>query len=217
MESMNTLSKEDALLFHKLMDSLLLFVNQKTGIIKNYTVVIDNSRLDQLHYKVLLKVAHFNENLERGGEDTEFFYKCVKNGVKIIREKSARVEWGEVKTLYLKTFLQKVFVYSKGDGQAKIWWHPTKQLSSHNIRISAIFTRYLIGTLLLVYSFFNPSSLPYFIILVTLYLFYPIIKWKSLIKGNLARLYLPIIQVLTDFVTMYGFLAGTIGVRSKIK
>jgi len=32
---MNTLSKEEALLFHKLMDSLLLFVNQKTGIIKN--------------------------------------------------------------------------------------------------------------------------------------------------------------------------------------
>ncbi len=32
---MNTLSKEDALLFHKLMDSLLFFVNKKTGIIKN--------------------------------------------------------------------------------------------------------------------------------------------------------------------------------------
>jgi hypothetical protein len=32
---MNTLSKEEALLFHKLMDALLLFVNQKTGIIKN--------------------------------------------------------------------------------------------------------------------------------------------------------------------------------------
>ena len=53
------------------------------------------------------EVGGFNENLERGGEDTEFFYKCVKNGVKIIREKSARVEWGEVKTLYLKTFLQQ--------------------------------------------------------------------------------------------------------------
>ena len=39
------------------------------------------------------EVDGFNENLERGGEDTEFFYKCVKNGVKIVREKSSRVEW----------------------------------------------------------------------------------------------------------------------------
>jgi glycosyltransferase involved in cell wall biosynthesis len=163
------------------------------------------------------EVGGFNENLERGGEDTEFFYKCVKNGVKIIREKSARVEWSEVKTLNLKTFLKKVYVYSKGDGQAKIWWHPTKQLSSHNIRISAIFTRYLIGLFLFVYSFLDSHFFPYFIILIILYLLYPIIKWKSLIRGNLARLYLPIIQVLTDFVTMYGFLAGTIGIRSKNK
>ncbi len=32
---MNTLSKEDALLFHKLMNSLLFYVNKKTNIIKN--------------------------------------------------------------------------------------------------------------------------------------------------------------------------------------
>ena len=32
---MNTLSEKDALLFHTLMNSLLLYVNQKTGIIKN--------------------------------------------------------------------------------------------------------------------------------------------------------------------------------------
>jgi len=41
VNTMNTLSKEDALLFHKLMNSLLFFVNKKTGIIKNATTLKD--------------------------------------------------------------------------------------------------------------------------------------------------------------------------------
>ncbi|MDO8340967.1 MAG: glycosyltransferase, partial [Candidatus Woesebacteria bacterium] len=139
------------------------------------------------------EVGGFNENLERGGEDTEFFYKCVKIGVKIIREKSARVEWSEVRTFNLKQFLKKVFVYSKGDGEAKIWWHPTKQFSSHNIRITAIFIRYLIGLLFFVYCIVNTSFFSYLIVLIIFYLLYPVLKWKSLIKDNKARLLLPVI------------------------
>lgn len=163
------------------------------------------------------EVGGFNENLEKGGEDTEFFYKCVKSGVKIIREKSARVEWSEVKSLDLNKFLKKVFIYSKGDGEARIWWHPTKQFSSHNIRITAIFFRYLIGIIFFVYCFYDPSLYPYLIILIIFYFLYPILKWKNLIKDNMARLLLPVIQVLTDITTMYGFIAGTISVMGKRK
>ncbi len=38
---------------------------EKIGVIKNYIVVLNDSKLNQLHYKVLLKITHFNENLER--------------------------------------------------------------------------------------------------------------------------------------------------------
>lgn len=161
------------------------------------------------------EVGGFNEKLEKGGEDTEFFYKCVKNGVKIIREKSARVEWSEVKNLNLKSFLKKVFVYSKGDGEAKIWWHPTKQLSSHNIRITAIFIRYIIGASLFIYSLFNSNFFGYFLILIVFYFLYPILKWKNLIRNNSSRLLLPFVQILTDITTMYGFIAGTISINRK--
>lgn len=160
------------------------------------------------------EVDGFNENLERGGEDTEFFYKCVKSGVKIVREKSARVEWSEIKSLNLKTFLNKVFVYSKGDGQAKIWWHPTKQLSSHNIKVCLIFVRFIIFLIIFAISILHAT---YYLLLflISIYLLYPILKWKSLIKDNVARILLPIIQILTDITTMYGFLAGTISINGK--
>jgi len=54
---MNTLSKEDSLLFHKLMDSLLLFVNQKTGIIKNAT------NMKELHQKEIEKTELLREKI----------------------------------------------------------------------------------------------------------------------------------------------------------
>lgn len=161
------------------------------------------------------EVGGFNENLERGGEDSEFFYKCVKNNVKIVREKSARVEWSEIREFNLNTFLKKVVVYSKGDGQAKIWWNPAKQFSSHNIKISSIYLRYLIFLILLIFSIIKPYLYIYLVFLLVFYFLYPILKWNYLIKSIKAKLYLPIIQVLTDFTTMYGFIAGTISTRTR--
>lgn len=38
---------------------------EKAGIIKNYIIVINDSKLNQLHYKVLLKISHFTEDVER--------------------------------------------------------------------------------------------------------------------------------------------------------
>lgn len=121
-------------------------------------------------------IGGFNEKLEKGGEDTEFFFRCVKKSVKIARVEEARVSWNETKQMDLSDISKKFFVYAKGDGQAKIWWHPSKQLSSHNIKISLVFVRYIIGLLLLVYSFFNP---PLFTLLTILFFAYLIFSvWK---------------------------------------
>jgi hypothetical protein len=56
---MNTLLKGEALLFHKLMDSLLLFVNQKTGIIKN-TENIQELHQNNIEKTMLLRKKIFS-------------------------------------------------------------------------------------------------------------------------------------------------------------
>ncbi|MFH0869864.1 MAG: hypothetical protein V1866_02300 [archaeon] len=57
---MNTLSKEEAMLFHKLMDSLLLYVNQKTGIIKNINTM-NKLHQNNIEKTMLLRKKIFSE------------------------------------------------------------------------------------------------------------------------------------------------------------
>ena len=47
------------------------------------------------------KIGGFDESLEKGGEDTKFFYDCVKNNVKIVRVGDARVTWLELSQMNL--------------------------------------------------------------------------------------------------------------------
>ncbi|MBI2151308.1 hypothetical protein HYU21_01115 [Candidatus Woesearchaeota archaeon] len=57
LNQMNTLPKEDVLLFHKLMDALLLFVNQETGLIKSA------SDLAELHKNDIEKTMPLREKI----------------------------------------------------------------------------------------------------------------------------------------------------------
>lgn len=156
------------------------------------------------------KVGKFNERLKKAGEDSEFFYKCVKTGVKIIRVKEARVIWKEIESLTFAVSLKKFYSYAKGDAQTRIWFHPEKQQASHNIKISLIFLRYLAGLLILILCILN--VVPYYslYILISLYLIFPIYKWFSVIKSWQGRLMLPAVQITSDFAVMAGFLRGII-------
>lgn len=172
---------------------------------------IPSARSVAFRKSVWENVGGFNEKLERGGEDTDFFYKCVKSFVKIARVEEAIVEWKEIETMDIKDIAHKFFVYAKGDGQAKIWWHPSKQLSSHNIKISTIYLRYILGILYIVYCILHPQQhflLVIPVILVLLYLIWPIWKWRDVIKRTKSRLLLPIIQIISDIQVMRGFFSG---------
>lgn len=171
---------------------------------------IPSARSVAFRKKVWEEVGGYNEKLEKAGEDTHFFYKLVKEGVKIVRVKEARVIWEESGNLTFMDSFKKFYNYAKGDAQAGIWWHPSKQFSSHNIKISAIFLRYFIGLILLILASFGYFSYLYLYIIISLYLFYPIWKWKDVIKDSKARVWLPIIQILSDFSVMAGFIVGTI-------
>jgi len=154
------------------------------------------------------KVGGFNENLERAGEDTEFFYKIVKTRTKIVRAKDALVDWNETASMLFSTSIKKFYNYAKGDAQTGIWWHPTQRIASHNIKIFSIFVRYLLGMVIFI------SALKFhllFVLLVAaflLYLMWSVWKWKDVVRDWSVRIWLPVVQVSSDFAVMCGFLAG---------
>lgn len=152
----------------------------------------------------------FNEKLKNTGEDTEFFYKAVKNKVKITRVEEAIVEWEEIKEMDFKKASNKFLNYAKGDAKSKIWWHPSKHFMSHNIKIIFIYLRYLVGLFLLIKSFFSPPLFIFLILLILLYLFWPVWKWRDVVKKREARFWLPVIQIVSDIQVMRGFAEGTI-------
>ena len=151
------------------------------------------------------KAGGFPEKLENTAEDTLFNVNLIKAGAKFAVQKNAIVEWGMPNTV--KSFYLKVKNYATGDAESGIWWHPIKRFQSHNIKIVSIYLRYIIGLLLLVFSFkfFVFTLLLY--ILITLYLSY---SYKK------AGTWGPILQIVSDFAVMTGFLRGILKSCVKI-
>lgn len=172
----------------------------------NPTSFIPSARSVAFKKALWEKVGGYNEKLKSAGEDTDFFYKCVKTGARIVRVGKAKVIWEETKNMSFKKLLRKFFNYAKGDAKTGIWWHPTEQLASHNIKISSIFLRYMI--LIAIYWKFGYW---YLLLFVGIYCFWSIFKWLDVISDWKVRLLLPVVQIISDFAAMSGFLAGTFG------
>lgn len=151
-------------------------------------------------------IGGYNEKLERAGEDTLFNYEVIKAKIQIIREKNAIVYW-EVPKTFLEA-IKKFYDYAKGDAQAGIWWHPAQGLSTHNIKISTIFARYLIGLILFTASLQLPIL---FFVLVVGYIFYiawSCQKFNDVVTDPKTQLYIPLLQIASDFAIMAGFSIG---------
>src|SRR3990172_3067125 len=54
-------------------------------------------------------VGGYSEKFEKAGEDTDFFYKIVKTGVKIVRVEEAKVVWRESGTFTLSKSIKKFY------------------------------------------------------------------------------------------------------------
>ena len=120
--------------------------------------------------------------------------------------KDAIVYWGMPKTL--TEALAKFYYYAKGDAQAGIWWHPSQRMSTHNVKISSVFTRYILGLVMLLFSFRFPQLLPVLILGFGVYLVWSIWKMRDIVTDREARIWLPIIQVSSDLAIMIGFMRG---------
>ena len=154
-------------------------------------------------------VGGFPEGKANSAEDTEFNYKAAKLGLNYSRVKDAVVEWGIPRSL--KEGLKTMGDYAKWDVRYGIWWHPTQKLSSHNIKVLSIFARYILGISLAILAFSNPLLLWLAGFGLALYVFWAFRKvylenrnWKVVLWGV-------IIQVLSDFVVMGGFVKGVAG------
>lgn len=158
--------------------------------------------------KVWERIGGFNEELDRGGEDTLFNYQAKKLGVKFFTAKDALVSW-EVPSSWGEA-IRKFHGYAKGDGQAGIWWHPSQRISTHNLKISAIYARYLLGLVFLILGLFFPPFWVALAVLIALYLFWSIVKNYNNVKVWQATFILPAIQIVSDLAVMAGFLAGTL-------
>jgi len=158
--------------------------------------------------KVWEVVGGYSEKLNKAGEDTLFIYEVINKGFDIVRVKEAIVDWQETADFSLSDSLKKFYQYANGDAQAGIWWHPKKQLATHNIKVTAIFIRYFIGITLLILSVKQTALLLPLVLLVLLYLVWPIIKWRDVIYDFGARLWLPLVQLSSDLAVMAGFISG---------
>jgi glycosyltransferase involved in cell wall biosynthesis len=156
--------------------------------------------------KLWLGIGGFPENLEDTAEDTVFNLKVIKSKAVIARVKNARVEWGMPETL--NEAFKKMFLYAKGDARSKIWWHPTKKYSSHNIKILLVFARYLAGLVGLIYVFKNPPFWPFLILILFLYIFWAYRKVFIEFEDKRVALWGIILQFTSDFAGMSGFLSG---------
>lgn len=154
------------------------------------------------------KVGGFPEDLSGAAEDTVFSYKLIKAGAKFARVKNAIVEWGTPQTIY--EFGIKNYEYARGDAKSGIWFFPGKGLMSHNIHSLLVLLRYVLGAMLLVFGFFISVIHVLLVVLVLLYSYWSFTKVYLEFKKVKVAIWGPILQIVSDFGVMGGFLTGVV-------
>lgn len=139
------------------------------------------------------KAGGFPEKLGNTAEDTLFNVELIKAGAKFVTAKKAIVDWYLPKSI--NDFALKMYGYAKGDAESGIWWHPVKKWRTHNLKIMTVFLRYLVFVYLATTQ--RQASLIYLII----YSSFAFIK---------ARFWGIVLQFISDFAVMAGFLRGII-------
>ncbi|MEK7550908.1 MAG: glycosyltransferase [Patescibacteria group bacterium] len=181
----------------KLQKAMSVFLGTKPSNFDNN--FLPSTRSMAFRKNVWEEIGGFPEENGNSAEDTYFNYNAIKFGVKYARVKSAIVEWGMPDSIF--NFYFSIFNYAKWDGQTKVWFFPGKGFTSHNIKAVFVIFRYLIGLLLLIFSFESPYLFTLFLICLFVYL---IFAYKK------AGLWGIPLQFVTDFSVMNGFISGII-------
>lgn len=144
------------------------------------------------------KAGGFPEELDNTAEDTVFNLRLFKVGGKFTVATDAAVDWQMPRTIY--DFGLKIYGYAKGDAESGIWWHPVKQLKTHNLKVLTIFGRYFLAFVLLEIGYW------YLFVYICIYLSFAYRK---------AGLWGIILQFVSDFACIIGFTHGLLQASIK--
>lgn len=158
-----------------------------------------SARSMALTKSVWKKASGFPEELENTAEDTVFDVRLLNVGAKFTVVKDAVVDWSLPENLF--GFIKSIYNYAKGDAESGIWWHPTKRLKTHNLKILTIFARYL--AFFLIYSIFDYRILG--LVLVVYMLF----------ANSKAKYWGIILQFTSDIAGIIGFSHGILQTSFK--
>ena len=158
-----------------------------------------SARSMALTKSVWKKASGFPEELENTAEDTVFDVRLLNVGAKFTTAKNAVVDWSLPENLF--GFIKSIYNYAKGDAESGIWWHPTKRLKTHNLKILTIFARYL--AFFLIYSIFDYRILG--LVLVVYMLF----------ANSKAKYWGIILQFTSDIAGIIGFSHGILQTSFK--
>jgi glycosyltransferase involved in cell wall biosynthesis len=151
-------------------------------------------------------VGGYDESLTDAGEDTLWNYSLIRLGIPIYRASSATVEWSPPSTLV--SAAKKFFRYAKGDAETMIFYNPGQKFSTHFIKILSIYFRYIfLFTLFLIlpqYLFYIRSS--FFVV----YGFFSLYKHRNLYSSWRVGVWIVVLQYISDFSVMLGYLTGII-------
>lgn len=153
------------------------------------------------------KVGGFPEDLKGTAEDMVFNFRAKDIGARYAFVKEAEVEWEMPKSL-LKG-IGRMYSYARGDAQSKIFYHFSKGLASHNIKVLTIFARYIFGLMILILSLkYSKFFIP--LIFLFFYIIWAFRKVFVLTNSPRAGFWGVLIQILSDFAVMAGFVAGLV-------
>lgn len=169
-------------------------------------VYMPTGRSMAIRKRVWRKLGGYSEDLQWSGEDNLFNYKLLQKKINIARVPQAFVYWYAPKTL--RDAFNKIFSYSAGIAQTGTWQHPSESLATVRANVFSTYLRYAVGGVLLALSILNLFFLYILTLAVTLYVFWALWRKKEEIENQKALMLVPLVQVLSDFAVMSGFLSG---------
>ena len=156
---------------------------------------LPTSRSMAILKKTWKKFAGFPEKFP-DNEDFVFANTLKKGKAKIVFIKNALVYWYPRSNL--KSFWIMIYRFAKGDAFAGLRYPKT----------ATVLGRYLIGALLLIFSFKHHYLLFYWLFCALVYLIWPIFKNYRYIKKWPALFLLPLLQIITDTAIILGTIKG---------
>lgn len=158
---------------------------------------LPSSRSMAIRKKTFLKFGGFPENFP-DNEDYVFANTLKKGKANVYFCSEAIVFWHPRPDL--KSFWRMIFRFARGDAKAGL----------RRFKVASIFFRYIFGFIFLALCMIFYSLVPYFLIMIFLYLSWSIFKNYKYVKDLRAVFILPVLQITSDMAILFGSMEGSI-------